>query len=164
MRLGRALVLGVADQVAQLQLQALGQITRPHAHGLQALQQLQSNDKVLLQLLALFQVVAGQALRQLLQGILEIAVLAERLDEKAQCRHVRRAQMQAQRLTMEKVGQALVLARQIDGIGFVIAIAVARGAAGRGRIPLAARFTAPLPVLAVHAVGLPVQRFRGFGG
>jgi hypothetical protein len=40
MRLGRALVLGGADQVAQLQLQALGQITRA-AHGLQALQQLQ---------------------------------------------------------------------------------------------------------------------------
>ena len=155
----RALVLGFTNQIAQLQLQAFGQIARAHAHGLQALQQLERNGKVLLQLLALLQIVTGQALRQLLQRIFEVSIVAERLDEKAQRRRICRAQMQAQRLMMEKVAQALVLTCEINGIGLVITIAVVRGAAGRWRIPLAAGLAAPFAVLAVNAVGFPVQGF-----
>ena len=62
--LGTAFV-GIFQQVAQLQLQAFAQMACAHAHGLQALQQLEGDGEAVFQLLALFGVIACQRLGQL---------------------------------------------------------------------------------------------------
>lgn len=128
------LVLRVlAVQVQQLQAQAFGQVAGAHAHGLQRLQQAQGHGEAVHQLVQLLQVVgAGQALGQLLQRVLEVAVVVEVFDQKAQRVAVDLGQAQRQRLLVQEIGQRLVRARQIQGRGgilVVIAVAARRGVA-----------------------------------
>ncbi len=147
------LVLRVlAVQVQQLQAQAFGQIAGAHTHRLQRLQQAQGHGEAVHQLVQLLQIVgASQPLGQLLQRIFQVAVVVEVFDQKAQRVAVELGQAQRQRLLVQKVGQRLVAARQVQGGGrvvFVVALAACGG------------LTAPFPLIEgrhVHAaVAFPV--------
>lgn len=145
--------LGAA--AVQLQAQAFGQVARTHAGRLQRLQQLQPQAEAVHQFFHLLQVVVhiGQGGGELGQRIFQVAVVVERLDQKAQHRHVLGRQAQRQRLAVQVLGQRGLRVRTIAGIQLVVAVG-----GGHARRRLATPFAVVgrhiQAAIAVPAVGL----------
>jgi hypothetical protein len=141
----------------ELQAQAFAQVARAHAGGFQRLQQAQRHAEAVLQFFGLLQVVAGQASGQRGEGIFQVAVVVERLDQEAQRRAVHLAQAQRQRLAVQEGRERLLAARQLGGVGALIVVAqvvLARGG-------VAAPFAVVRQDLG-RAVAFPALRNRNF--
>ena len=82
------------------------QIARAHAHGFQRLQQAQRHSESVHQLVELFKVIAAcKTCGQFGQGVGQVTIVVERLDQIAQCGTVEFGQAQRQGLAVQKVGE-----------------------------------------------------------
>ncbi len=138
-------------QVAQLQLHAFAQVTRAHAHGLQAVQQAQRHGEAVHQLIQLLHIVSAcQPFGQRLQRVFQVAVVVQVFDQKAQHVAVQLRQVQGCGLAQQVIGQRLVAPRQVQRTDF-IAVTALRTACRS--------ITAPFAVVMAHvdaAITLPV--------
>lgn len=147
----RQRLLRRARQRAQLQLQAFGQIARADAGRLHRLQPLERHLEAVQQLLALLRVglLAQDRGDQLLERILEVAVLVQRFDQRQQRRAVHRAQVHAGDLRPQHVLQRF---RRRLRLGPLVVVARGRGRAAR-RLADAVKVVALGAVLPVVALG-----------
>ena len=127
-----------------MQAQAFTQIPRAHSGGLQAVQQAQGHGKVVHQIFNLLLVVTGQAPGQVRQGVFQIPIVVQRLDQETQRAGIRLAQTQAQRLAVQMGLQRLLGTRQFGGIGVFTVAKVVGAGLGVG---------APLAIIGHHLCG-----------
>ena len=125
------------------------------------MQQAQRHGEVVHQIFDLLPIVAGQALGQALEGVFQVAVVVERLDQKAQRGAVAVIEAQAQGLAVQMRLQRLLHAGQFGSvfvfvvaqvIGFGFGVATPFAVVGRG-LGAAVAF----PAHAIVAAGLGRQ-------
>ena len=91
---------------------------------------------MMLEFFGLLQVFACKSCSQRCQGVFQVAVVTERLDQKVQRSAVFFRQAQSQRLTVQMILQRLLVARQFSGV-HIFAVVVVVFAGGRIAAPFA---------------------------